>query len=59
MLVGISINDTMKCDALEDPGRVGKFLFALYKIAYEVTNCYFRFVERKICMRQVVDSRDL
>ena len=55
MFIGKRVDHAMKGDSVLNTFWVIKFLFTLYKIAYKITDQYFRFVERKICMREVVD----
>lgn len=55
MFVGKIIYYTVQGDSLLNPDGIIKFLFSLYKIADKVAHQYFRVIEGKICMGEVVN----
>jgi len=56
MLIGKGIYYTMQGNPLLNPGWIIKFLFSFYKIADKIAYQYFRMIERKICMSEIVDK---
>jgi hypothetical protein len=55
MPVGKGVNNTMQGDTLLNPLRVIKLFFSFYKVADKVAYQYFRRIEGKICMGEVVN----